>query len=222
MIRFLRKAGKNMSKSLYSVVLTDEVVREVDRLALQQNTNRSNMINQILAQFVSYTTPEMRINDIFRTIEEFINSDGADIIPYVTPHQSTMSLKSSLEYRYRPTVKYEVELYRNTESSNVGRLSVIFRTQSQTLIEEMNGFFRLWSQTESILRPDKNTEYALYDGRFVRGINAENLTAQQTADAISDYIKIFDSCMKGYLSGRFSKGDVIEKMKKYLSREVLI
>ena len=40
-----------------------------------------------------------------------------------------MSLKSSLEYKYRPTVKYEVELYENGQDS-IGELSVIFRTQS--------------------------------------------------------------------------------------------
>lgn len=76
-----------MSKSLYSVMLMDEVVREIDRQALQQNTNRSNLINQILAEYVSFTTPEMRISNIFKTIEDFINSCEADIVPYVAPHQ---------------------------------------------------------------------------------------------------------------------------------------
>ena len=35
-----------LQKSLYSLMLMDDVVREIDRLALQQNTNRSNFINQ--------------------------------------------------------------------------------------------------------------------------------------------------------------------------------
>ena len=47
-----------MKKSLYSIILSDEVVNEIDRLAYKANTNRSNMINQILAEYVSYTTPE--------------------------------------------------------------------------------------------------------------------------------------------------------------------
>lgn len=55
-----------LQKSLYSLMLMDDVVREIDRLALQQNTNRSNFINQILAEYVSLMTPEKRIGNIFK------------------------------------------------------------------------------------------------------------------------------------------------------------
>ena len=58
-----------LQKSLYSLMLMDDVVREIDRLALQQNTNRSNFINQILAEYVSLMTPEKRIGNIFKNIE---------------------------------------------------------------------------------------------------------------------------------------------------------
>ena len=39
-----------MHKSLYSLMLLDELVDRVDRLAAEQGTNRSNLVNQILAQ----------------------------------------------------------------------------------------------------------------------------------------------------------------------------
>ena len=45
-----------MKKTLYSLVLNDEVVREVDALAHRMGTNRSNLINQILAVYVNYIT----------------------------------------------------------------------------------------------------------------------------------------------------------------------
>lgn len=54
-----------MKKTLYSLMLSDEVVAEVDRLAHRLGTNRSNLINQILAEHVGFVTPERRINDIF-------------------------------------------------------------------------------------------------------------------------------------------------------------
>lgn len=63
-----------------------------------------------------------------------------------------MSLKSSLEYKYRPTVKYEVELYENGQDS-IGELSVIFRTQSAALISDMTDFFRLWHSIEQNISP---------------------------------------------------------------------
>ena len=54
-----------MNKSVYSLVLMDNVVGEVDKLAYEMGTSRSNLINQILAEYVRYTTPEMRMHAIF-------------------------------------------------------------------------------------------------------------------------------------------------------------
>jgi hypothetical protein len=104
-----------MKKTLYSLMLSDDVVHEVDILAHRLGTNRSNLINQILAEYVNLTTPERRINDIFTAIEQMI-APSRDLVPFFSPNTFTMSLKSSLEYKYRPTVKYEVELYRGGES----------------------------------------------------------------------------------------------------------
>ena len=97
-------------------MLSDEVVREADRLAHQKGTNRSNLINQILAEYFGLVTPQRRINDVFQAIEEAGASYG-QLVPFFTPNDLTMSLKSSLEYKYRPTVKYEVELYENGQDS---------------------------------------------------------------------------------------------------------
>ena len=57
-----------MKKSVYSLVLMDDVVEAIDRMAYSMNTSRSNLINQILAERVSYVTPEMRMRDIFSRI----------------------------------------------------------------------------------------------------------------------------------------------------------
>ena len=98
-----------MKKNLYSLTLSDDVVREVDALAHRMGTNRSALVNQILAEYVSVPTPERRWNDIFEAIEELM-TPTRELVPFFAPGSSTMSLKSSLSYKYRPTVKYEVDL----------------------------------------------------------------------------------------------------------------
>ncbi len=108
-----------MKKSLYSLSLMDSVVAEIDRLAARQGTSRSNLVNQILADYASMMTPEKRIDSIFRRIETL--AQQGDLIPYFTPNQRTMSLKSSLEYKYRPTIRYELQLYRVPEGA-IGEL----------------------------------------------------------------------------------------------------
>ncbi len=212
-----------MSKSLYSVILTDEIVYEIDRLALRDNTNRSNLINQILAEYVSYTTPEMRINSIFKTIENIIN-ESTYLVPQVLPQKSTMSLKGNLDYRYRPTIKYDVELFKTVEDNSIGRLSVIFRTQSPALLNEINEFFKLWCYLESNVFK-KNVTYTLSEGKFTRSITLnpnKTYSAEEIANAISSYIRLFDECMKNYLSSRYSEQDIILRLKNHTVKEVLI
>ena len=200
-----------MKKTLYSLMLNDDVVREVDMMAHRMGTNRSALINQILAEHVNYTTPERRINDVLSAIETLM-TPSRELVPFFSPNSYSMSLKSSLEYKYRPTVKYEVELYRGHDES-IGQLSVIFRTQSAALISAMTSFFRLWKQIEDAhLKPltGASIDYALYDGKFVRSIAApdKDCTTDELASALSEYIKLFDKLMKGYLGGRLDDHEV--------------
>ncbi|MBR2521076.1 MAG: hypothetical protein IKE62_02695 [Oscillospiraceae bacterium] len=211
-----------MKRTLYSLMLNDDVVREIDRQAHRIGTNRSNLVNQILAEYVSVMTPEKRINDIFGAIEELLRPDR-DIVPFFVPNQQTMSLKSSLEYKYRPTVKYEVQIY-SGDGLAMGELSVIYRTQSSALITALTEFFRLIKQIESRrlapLMKGAVIKYALYEGRFVRSIQMNrdrNYTSDDIAQAISGYIKFFDTMLKGFLSGRYSPEDVDARYEEYLA-----
>ena len=208
-----------MKKTLYSLMLNDDVVREVDMMAHRMGTNRSALINQILAEYVNYTTPERRINDVLSAIETLM-TPSRELVPFFSPNSYSMSLKSSLEYKYRPTVKYEVELYRGHDES-IGQLSVIFRTQSAALISAMTSFFRLWKQVEDAhLKPltGASIDYALYDGKFVRSIAApdKDCTTDELASALSEYIKLFDRLMKAYLAGKLDAHDVEASYYSYL------
>ena len=213
-----------MKKTLYSLVLNDEVVREVDALAHRMGTNRSNLINQILAEYVNYTTPEQRINEVLSAIEQLM-APSRDLVPFFSPNSYSMSLKSSLEYKYRPTVKYEVELYRGA-GEQIGELTVLFRTQSMALIQGMTDFFRLWKQIEDAhLRPmtGAKIDYALYEGKFLRSIAApdKDCSTQELASALSDYITLFDKLLKGYLADRYSPHEIEGAYCSYLNNASL-
>lgn len=205
MISEKEKDGTPMKKTLYSLMLNEDVVREVDAMAHRMGTNRSALINRILAEYVNYVTPEQRINDILSSIESLM-APSRELVPVFAPNSFSMYLKSSLEYKYRPTVKYEVELYKG-EGESIGQLSVLFRTQSMTLISDMTDFFRLWCRIEQAhLLPltGASIEYALADGKFIRSISVpdRSCSSEELAAALSEYIKLFDSLMKAYLAGR--------------------
>ncbi len=213
-----------MKKTLYSIVLNDDVVREVDILAHKLGQNRSSLINKILAEYVNYVTPEQRINEVLSAIER-LTASSRELVPFFSPNSLSMSLKSSLEYKYRPTVKYEVELDAEA-GGKIGTLSVVFRTQSEYLVNKITNFFRLWKRIEDeYLAPVTGAEndYALYDGKFERTILAPNkdFSADTLARTLSYYIELFDELMKGYLSERLSDRDVEAAYAKYLENAEL-
>ena len=216
-----------MKKSMYSLILMDDVVKEIDALAKYQNTNRSNLINQVLAEYVSLVTPEKRINNIFNYIDNLLGSNTFN--SFIEPHERTMSVKSSLDYKYRPTIKYEVELYRTSEEA-IGELKIIFRTQSSDLLYRLSDFFDLWTRMEGIyLRnyyKDGEIRYSFENGKFLRTFsipNGKNYTNEEIAKAISDYIKVFDDIIKGYLTGAYSSvTDIENRYLQYLNSSVII
>ncbi len=199
-----------MKKTLYSLMLSDDVVREIDILAHRMGTNRSNLVNRILAEHVSLRTPEQQINDIFTALNELI-SPSRELVPFFEPNTPTMSMKSCLEYKYRPTIRYEVELYGTPRNGAVGTLSVIFRTQSAELTRAMTMFFGLWKQIEDVyLAPRSGTrDYALYEGKFVRSIVCgANTDSETLARGISDYVKTFDALLKRFIAGTYDADTV--------------
>lgn len=201
-----------MKKTLYSLMLSEDVVNEIDRLAHKYNTNRSNLINQILAERVNILTPEKRINDIFTAMEQIMNA-SEEIVPFFAPNTVNMSLKSSLQYKYRPTVKYDIVLNRDN-SPVLGELAITFRSTSGELISGMREFFKLWISIEQLhLFPflkGMTPEYALVDGRFVRSllVPQREFASDDLASALCKYVKLFDDMMKGYLTGKYDSRDV--------------
>ncbi len=214
-----------MEKSLYSLMLMDEVVAEIDKLAARQGTNRSALVNQILADFVSVSTPEKQIEGIFRKLESLIN-DTTDMVPFFSPNQLSMSMKSSLQYKYRPTVRYQVQLYRNPGDA-FGELTVNFRSQSQSLLTAMANFFLLWKRLEdayiSEYYPQGTLQYQMGDGRFIRTLalpKSRNIGEVDLGQEISSYISMFDELMKGYLSGKYTDRDLERRYVSYLNSGV--
>ena len=215
-----------MKKSMYSLMLSEDVVSEIDKLAREKNTNRSNMINQILADYVSLTTPEKHVQNIFDIIESMIGGQG-NFMLYSQPHDMTMSIKSSLKYHYRPTIRYEVEMYR-TPKETIGQLKIIYRTQSSELLVELTRFFKIWMQLENIyikhfFAKDAIT-YGMENGRFLRTFavpNDSDYSEEQIGKAISNYIATFDDMLKSYLNGNFATTqDIEQRYLQYLNSGV--
>ena len=187
-------------KNMYSLMLSEDVVAMIDRLAYQKKSNRSNMINQILAEYVSYRTPEMRLREIFGQMERALcTEDGFQRMD--ASSDSVFSLRSALTYKYNPSVRYTVELYKSDELPELGRLRVSLRTQNAALILYLQQFYRLWMTLEG--ESDGQAAPHSIDGdRLTRTLRlqADRELHGEVAvgELIARYVDVFDRALKLY------------------------
>lgn len=194
-----------MSKSMYSLILVDEIVRAVDKLAHQRGTNRSNLINQILAEHLSLKTPEKRIGEIFLHAQD--NLDG-DALQVLQQSSGMLVVKGAVNFKYNPTIRYCIEL-ESAPRAYLGELKVSTRTQSKALVTRLNMFYELWMQIEQScptpLRRGK-PKFEMGDGRFKREIIAEHrgegIDPAVLGKAIAEFLHLFDKAMGMFFETR--------------------
>lgn len=195
-----------MKKSVYSLVLMDDVVEEIDRIAGNMNVSRSGLINSILAEYISFVTPEQHMRNIFNELERMI--DAADNLQLIKQSSECIrTLKSSLSYRYRPAIRYQVGLYRSAAPVK-GLIKAAFRTQNSELLTALGHFFRTWAtleQTYSLPGPGCKIE----PGRYLRELTLKETCKGEldAAQAILDYIEAFDNALKRYFQALGSDMD---------------
>lgn len=183
---------------MYSIVLMDDVVAAVDRLAYAAGTSRSNMINRILAEAVSMSTPEQQMQDIFSVITDVLGRQSM-LQPMLSASDAMLSLRSALQYKYNPSVKYAVELYPHPGAA-FGELRASLRTQNPTLLLYLSQFYKLWSKLETASLEGTARTYEISAGRFTRVLcmPQEDISADTLGNAIASYVSLFDMCLKAF------------------------
>ncbi|MCH5324263.1 MAG: hypothetical protein J1E39_03515 [Eubacterium sp.] len=189
-----------MSKSVYSLVLSDDIVRAVDSLAYKMNTSRSGLIDRILAERLAVQTPETRMRSIMESISRFFDED---IFLLQQASDGGMLIKSPLSFKYKPTIRYAVDVFARGEE--FGRLRVSFRTQNAMLTMLIGRFWRMFVNIEAkYLAGIFETEYELDGDRLSRTLHSPvksdggEITAEQAAQAIADYVRFLDKQIKIY------------------------
>ncbi len=187
---------------MYSLMLSKNLIEEIDSLAYKQNTNRSNLINHILAEYLSMSTPEMHIQEIFEYLSNLLKTHS-NLLIQNSNSASIICIKSSLAYKYKPSVKYSIELYKYNHEY-FGTLKIQFRTQSEILINALSAFFEIWIKLESKnIKPLIGTKitYTIDINKFERSLITPQLPTDNEAlsEALGNYIDMFDNVLKRYI-----------------------
>ena len=212
-----------MSKSIYSLVLNDEIVEIIDKMARINGMSRSNMIEKILADSIDFETPEIKAYNVFEEIERLISK--TQTMRYLSqPSKYLASIMSALDYRYNPAIKYSVELFPN--SDHLGQLKVTLRTQNSILIDLISDFYRYYTYLEKKYY-NPNARY-LYDGvKFTRLFDFPkvNITTKELAEKLTLYVKDFDELLNVYFNNLTNESQllyIVEKKFKELKQNAIV
>ena len=190
-----------MGKSVYSLALSDEIIAEVDRLAYQNGTNRSGLINSILAEYLQFTTPEQRMREVFDRMEKLLLSTEAEHPAFQLlslPSDTMFNLRSAI--RYIEAMKQFYELWTEVEKNH---------RDVESSVDEQGRISRK-------LRLSFRDE------------NHEEVSGLTVGDVLSQYITTFDRGLKAYFDclqqDDVTRDGVITELEdiysKYLQGEV--
>ena len=180
-------------KSVYSLVLSDDVIEKVDDLAFKRGVSRSQCINEILASSVGVDTKHKRISDIFDEIKNYIET--VDNMRVQRRQQSSVDFLSALDYKYNPRVTYSVELFGDDYSS--GELKIALRTTNPLLLTIIGDFFNDFIAVERAA--DQNIGYEVRDGKLIRKLDFTKAENKSISRAVTDYVNMLDRLLNAYV-----------------------
>lgn len=201
-----------MGKSVYSLVLTDEIVAEVDMLATQQGLSRSALIDHVLAEYANLSTARQVRHNTVAVIEEAVTSLG---FRGSVSSGGILTLRTALRYKYNPALQYVVELYEGKEW--LGQLRVDLRSQNETLLTYIQLFFKLWNRLEEMYLPNYSASKSnIEPKRYIRLLTIPNKNAShdEIGEAIAAYVTLLDCCMKTYFNQLDDAGNAIAKTEE--------
>lgn len=183
-----------MAKSVYSLVLADEVVAAIDGMAAGQGLSRSALVEHVLAQYASMQTPQTRTRQILTHLQGEVWQGG---MRTAATSASALTLRTALPYKYNPALSYIVEL--KGDANFLGRLRVTLRSTSEAVLAYFGLFFELWQALEQkhLPTPPGAEFYQKEEKRHSRRLrHPARQKSEEMARAIAGYIAVLDGCIK--------------------------
>lgn len=214
----------NMGKSLYSLILSDEIIEAIDTLAYKKRTNRSQLINDILAERVGLLTPEQKVRKIIGYITQAM-SIRENIHVKTVNECSSIQFGTFLKYKYNPSIRYSYEFYTSNDHK-YAVLKVSSRTKSEELSHHLVNFFSILSaidqkrfnelHAKEIVTQISDQSNNRFYREFLSGISLEGVKEDRIGRYLSNYLLMLDQALKLYFShiGEVSMGEITKEIDK--------
>ncbi|GKX31063.1 hypothetical protein SH1V18_35430 [Vallitalea longa] len=197
-----------MKKSIYSIVLFDEIVEAIDRLSYIKNTNRSQLINDMLAEKLGLLTPQQKVTNIINRISALVETDSIQVKS--KNDYGSLQFGTFIKYKYRPSIRYSFEFYVGNNEERYAVLKINSRSKSEELNEHLERFFKgicyidkkrfpQIYQREIINKTYTNSNNR-FSREFLRGIPLEKMDDEAIAEYLSCYLLMIDDSMNYYFN----------------------
>lgn len=217
-----------MKSSIYSLVIQDDLIRRIDEIAVNKGMSRSQMINEVLAEYLGISTPEYKINKIMDFIcSEFLNTQNIRMIS--NNKGSSIKLKTNIRYKYNPQLQFMLEL-KGKNKNKLATLKIQSRTQSEDFLKYLIEFFYILTEIEKYMdigfrRNRIKVGHFVVDGnRFYRDFyydwTSDKYSAEKLSRFLINYINMIDEAIGVYFDNLECPDDLIIKIREVYKRHI--
>lgn len=225
---YINIGGDDLSKQIYSLVLSDQVIEKIDREALIKGSNRSQIINDMLCQSLGIWTPDLKMNRVMDLMSEALRE--VETMQMVSASRgNTLQIRTSVAYKYNPKLKYVIEMSGKGHPT-MAILKIYSRTTSELFLQALVMFFGYLNDFEERIKANINLRevsskgYVFDERRFVKEIQCDWITKDVEAEAIasylSNYVQFLDESIKMYFNA-FGDWQLIDQQMNALYKKYL-
>lgn len=187
---------EKMAKSIYSLLLNDDVIAAVDATAVKKNMSRSAMIDTILSEYVGLQTGDRRIRGIWQEMENMLSRTHT--MHFVNNAQLNLAqIITTLPFKYSPKIRYQLEL--SCSNSGICAISLNTRTQNKLLSVAFDNFYQRLATLEKQYLNNVTARYG--NGKYVSVLRVSGNDLTRTACDILEYVVTLDGMLRAWIGG---------------------
>lgn len=129
-----------MSKKIYSLLLSEEVMDLIDAECRKSGKSRSALIDSILSAAYLKDHPKARLPDLLESLAGLLSLEDAQV-SVQRQLQDAIEFRTSIPYSYQPKIFYRVR-FETSDSGTAAFIRIATRTTSTALLSLFSELFK--------------------------------------------------------------------------------
>ncbi len=185
-----------MSKSIYSLLLSDEVVHQLDMLAATRGLSRSAVIDAILADYAGVSNGDEKMRSVWQEMEKMLARTHT--MHFVNNAQTNLAqIVTTLPFKYSPKIRYQLEL--SGKNDRICAITLNTRTQNPLLTTAFNNFYERLAVLERQYLNNVSARFG--NGKYVSVLYGNKNEPTNVACEILEYVVTLDGMLRSWLNG---------------------